>query len=356
MVAAARKLRRPTCVRASFTADPDGFGQVAQEVTGDQAKNYTYRADGRLIGYQKGNLAVSYHYDGLNRLVAKSVNQNGSSYTQAFLHLGKENRVLLSKAGDGSITTHIDGRSRANRLGEVKNGVGKGYITDHLGSVLNSGPAGSNKVLGIFGEPSADVELSLASPAVVYGFTGLPLMAESGTYFTSPRTYDPRTGRWNRQEPTGLDGPNLYWYAGNNPLRYVDTTGLRYEIPSGFEGYKPEAPPGVDIGKNIEEAKNMSPLEFQEAVKSGGKWDYKRLGKQYEDFGNYNFGVTGRACGFGPETLKRGAGAYQIYSGTSDPSFGSPWDLGSGSSYGDDPTDQANIGGGIWDYDNNNAK
>jgi hypothetical protein len=66
--------------------------------------------------------------------------------------------------------------------------------------------------------------------------------------------------------------------------------------------------------------------------------------------------VVGRAAGFCPDTLKRAAGAYQIYSGTSDPSFGKPWDLNSDSSYGDDPSDQANIEGGIWDYENGNTK
>jgi hypothetical protein len=101
--------------------------------------------------------------------------------------------------------------------------------------------------------------------------------------------------------------------------------------------------------KNISEASKMSKKEFYDAVKSGGKWDYKTQGKQYENFGNYNFGVVGRANGFSEDTLKRGAGAYQVYSGTSKPSWGWPW---GDPPYGDDPNDQSWIGEGANDYDN----
>ena len=30
---------------------------------------------------------------------------------------------------------------------------------------------------------------------------------------------------WLSEEPLGIDGPNLYWYARNNPTNYVDPTG-----------------------------------------------------------------------------------------------------------------------------------
>ena len=118
--------------------------------------------------------------------------------------------------------------------------------------------------------------------------------------------------------------------------------------PFGLEPPK-NIPPGVNMEQNVREAQKMSPLDFYNAVKSGGKWDYKTQGKQYEDFGNYNFGMTGRATGFSEDTLKRGAGAYQIYSGTSNPQWGWPW---GNSPYGDDPNDQRWIGEGVKDFEN----
>lgn len=63
----------------------------------------------------------------------------------------------------------------------------------------------------------------------------------------------------------------------------------------------------------------MSGMEFFEAVKTGGEWDYKQLDPKYENFGNFNFGAT---CGSLAAFLCRpGAGAYQVYSGTSQWSY-----------------------------------
>jgi len=109
-------------------------------------------------------------------------------------------------------------------------------------------------------------------------------------------------------------------------------------------------PPGVDIQKNIAEAKTMSLWEFYNAVKDGGKWDYKGLGKQYENFGNYHFGVIGRAFGFKAGILRRGAGAYQVYfTNNSEKEWGKPWQ---DAPYGDDPKDQIWINKGINDFNN----
>ena len=95
----------------------------------------------------------------------------------------------------------------------------------------------------------------------------------------------------------------------------------------------------------------MSPIDFYNAVKSGGPWDYKALDPTlYEDFGNYNYGLTGRASGWSENTLLRAAGAYQYWSRTSTgPNWS--WPLGK-YPYGDDPKDQKWILEGIKDYEN----
>jgi Bacterial toxin 44 len=110
-------------------------------------------------------------------------------------------------------------------------------------------------------------------------------------------------------------------------------------------------PPGFDILAHIREAQTMTVQEFYEAVRSGGRWDYKQLGKQYEEFGNWHFGVVAKAFGF-PEVIARaGAGFAQMRAGTSPsgPStnlmniFTEP--------FGDDPKDQEAIGRGFKSFD-----
>jgi hypothetical protein len=86
-------------------------------------------------------------------------------------------------------------------------------------------------------------------------------------------------------------------------------------------------------------------------VRPHGQQDYKEKGQEFEPFGNFNYGATGRAAGFPGETLLRAAGAVQLLQsgseghGPGNP-FGSP-------PYGDYPTDQAYIRQGIEYFDRN---
>jgi hypothetical protein len=163
-------------------------------------------------------------------------------------------------------------------------------------------------------------------------------------------------------------GPSVYGYAGGNPVSYFDPLGL-IVYPADFYGpilpedcYSPIPmhPPGADVDANMNEAANMwpNPWAFRDAVKNKGKWDYKQQGSQYQNFGNFNYGATGRAFGF-PFTdtfLKRKAGEAQIRAGTSLPEWqrtnprGYPMPP-----YGDDPADQSWIQQGI-DYARGGSK
>jgi RHS repeat-associated protein len=48
----------------------------------------------------------------------------------------------------------------------------------------------------------------------------------SGLLYMRARYYDPDTGRFLSEDPLGLEGGvNLYVYAGNNPVMFVDPEG-----------------------------------------------------------------------------------------------------------------------------------
>jgi hypothetical protein len=146
-------------------------------------------------------------------------------------------------------------------------------------------------------------------------------------------------------------------YVNNDPVNWVDLWGLipvkawDSLSPAEAGGGKsvPHSPPGADVDANIERAKEMNPIDFYDAVKNGGEWDYKQQGRQYENFGNFNYGATGKAAGFPDSVLQRGAGWAQEQAGTSDPSWGHWYE---DAPYGDDPIDQEQIKKGI-DYYNN---
>lgn len=78
------------------------------------------------------------------------------------------------------------------------------------------------------------------------------------------------------------------------------------------------------------------------------------------DFGNFNYGATGRAASYDGDTLLRAGGVVQTFTGTSRFEFGDYLDnipfIGNNNpntSYGDDPRDQDKIQQGIDWYDEN---
>lgn len=101
-----------------------------------------------------------------------------------------------------------------------------------------------------------------------------------------------------------------------------------------------DIPYGVSFTESQRRALNMSPSDFIAAVKTGGIWDFKRLGGQYEDFGNFHFGTVAEATNFIPNvsTARFGAGLYQIWSGTAKMEWLD--------TFFDDPNDSENISKG----------
>jgi RHS repeat-associated protein len=58
-------------------------------------------------------------------------------------------------------------------------------------------------------------------------FTGKDLDEETGLYYFNARWYDSELGRFISEDPArDPNNPNLYTYARNNPLRFIDPTGL----------------------------------------------------------------------------------------------------------------------------------
>ena len=57
-------------------------------------------------------------------------------------------------------------------------------------------------------------------------FTGKEFDADSNLYYYAARYYDPYIGRFTQRDPIG-DGVNWYAYTHNNPLAFVDPTGMR---------------------------------------------------------------------------------------------------------------------------------
>ena len=210
-----------------------------------------------------------------------------------------------------------------------------------------------------------------------------------GWYNFGFRFYAPDIGRWINRDPISeAGGVNLYAMVGNNPVNSVDAYGLEPVVPvvlispfTGKKDYNPHGrngvilmkPAGVDIMANIQVAKSHSVLSnpksslqwFNSMVKYKGPWDYKsQIECPYtakgwslanEDFGNFHYGVVGRAAGIPLEVLLSAAGYAQQKDGAKSAGSGKPGlfysPVGGTFPYGDDHRDAEMIKRGASWYD-----
>ena len=57
-------------------------------------------------------------------------------------------------------------------------------------------------------------------------YKGMSLDATTGLYYDRARWYDPGTGTYITRDPAQADA-NLYRFCGDNPVNYVDPSGLQ---------------------------------------------------------------------------------------------------------------------------------
>ncbi|MBU1017753.1 LysM peptidoglycan-binding domain-containing protein [Patescibacteria group bacterium] len=111
------------------------------------------------------------------------------------------------------------------------------YLNDHLGGVDAVLDEEGNVVEQRDYLPYGNERMTERSAGEDYGFTGKELDEETGLYYYGARYYDPVVGRFAGLDPWegDLNDPqtlNKYSYVLNNPVRYIDPTGM-YNMETG---------------------------------------------------------------------------------------------------------------------------
>ena len=99
-------------------------------------------------------------------------------------------------------------------------------INDPLGGPLILMDKDGNIVKRYRFDPFGNLEAQSGTEPNHYLFTGKE-RDENGLYYFGMRYYNPRIGRWLTCDPIADEHP--YAYCNNNPLKYVDSSGLQPE-------------------------------------------------------------------------------------------------------------------------------
>ncbi len=220
----------------------------------DGNNGYTWDAADRLIRITRlsDGAASEFAYDSLGRRIRiVETSSTGIKTTRRFVWLGS--RIAEERTDAGDVVKRFFGHGFTIETGALK---GKYYYTrDHLGSIREivdaTGAVRARFDYDAWGNPSG-FDTSIPVEFQDFGYTGHFWHQPSGLWLTWFRAYDPTTGRWLSRDPIGeAGGLNLYAYTGNNPINFIDKSGLENEawhhlVPKAEE-FKPFLPPNYDV-------------------------------------------------------------------------------------------------------------
>ena len=206
----------------------DAAGNMVRKTTNGETHIFVYEPAGNLseIRDGEGQLLAAYYYDPMGRRLRKEV---GGVVTW-FLYA--DEGLIAELDADGipirQYAYFPDATWNNNPLAVKTGGQVLYYLNDHLGAprklVTRNGVVVWSALYEAFGaarvDPASTAENPLRGSGQYYD-------AESGLHYNTQRYYDPRLGRYIQADPLGeVGGANLYTFALNSPLQYVDPLGL----------------------------------------------------------------------------------------------------------------------------------
>jgi RHS repeat-associated protein len=258
---------------AGYTSGTDN------RVTFDGTYTYTYNAEGAITQKVSTTATFTFGWDNMNQLVGvKQVTATGTQLSVSYSYdvLGKRVADDTWKPGTGTVTVRhaYDGNNiwadvtttntllaryvygdrvdqvwaRAIPAGLSNSGVAW-YLTDREGSVRDIMDSSSVIQDHIDYDGYGNATHTTVSFADSHGYAGGQTDLNTGLVQEDERWYDPKTGRWQSEDPIGFGGGiNLNEYVGNDPTNAVDPSGLQPPPRLGGNGVPPGSPPIVAQG------------------------------------------------------------------------------------------------------------
>ncbi|MEW2330275.1 SpvB/TcaC N-terminal domain-containing protein [Micromonospora chersina] len=263
-----RMLRHSTGAEGSFTrtfALAPGTNRLERVTTGPRQYDYTYDANGNLIGETSSRRSSWNHADQMTGFRVQA-GEGPASVEVTYLYGADGSRVkkvARKNGGPPESTVYIDGVFEHHRSGRTENNTlhvpdgdsrfalvrvgpafpGDGaadapvayHFDDHVGSsaVVMGGAGAADSGFINREEYSPYGETSFGSfGRKRYRFTAKERDEESGLAYHGARFYAPWLGRWTSPDPAGLvDGPGTYTYVRGRPVSTTDPTGTQGTDP-----------------------------------------------------------------------------------------------------------------------------
>ncbi|MBI4456765.1 MAG: RHS repeat protein [Acidobacteria bacterium] len=221
---------------AGYSYDPMG-----RLVAGGE-RAYKWDLASRLVSYTEGELTAGFTYDAFGSRLTRSISgprplgsgQGGKTRSYIWNYaLGLPSiSVIKDDGATARYYVHTPGGSLLYSL-EATNNARRFYHYDEMGSTLfltdDNGTMTDSYAYSPYGQLSGSTGTS-DNPFTFLGQYGVLQEPSTSLYYMRARYYDSATGRFLSRDPVGVNlldpkSMDLYQYAAQNPLRYVDPLG-----------------------------------------------------------------------------------------------------------------------------------
>jgi RHS repeat-associated protein len=188
-------------------------------LTSDGANEYTWDARGQLTGIGGGSSA-SFSYDPFGKRIAKTL----GGTTTDLLYDGFN---PVQESIEGSVTASmLTGLEPDQLFSRTTERGSDSYLTDQLGSTVALANSSEEPKTTYTYDPFGSTTESGEESDNPFQFTGRESDG-TGLQYNRARYYSPANARFISQDPAGFagSGPNLYWYAGGDPVDFTDPSG-----------------------------------------------------------------------------------------------------------------------------------
>ena len=231
------------------TSTPNNVNEIISQ-SGGTNRTLTYDANGSLTN---DGLTRTFEWDGANRLTA--INYTGTANRSEFTYDGLSRCVkIVEKTGQQVTSTRKFvwcGRERCE-IRDANDAVTKFvypqgqywastayfYTRDHLGSIREMFKSTGTVMARYDYDPWGRSTTVINTVLPDFNFTGLYRHSPSNLDLAVYRAYDPDLGRWLSRDPLKNpemgQGPNLYMYVRNDPIRRNDPLGLEVRAYSSI--------------------------------------------------------------------------------------------------------------------------
>jgi len=215
------------------------------------------------VGINAPGFSASHAYDALGRRVSKTLNGATTVYQY-------DDEEIVAEIKDGAIVAqYLNGLSSDEKFVRQSSSP-EYYHVDANGSTL--------ALTGTSGIVETHYSYDPFGNTTITGASTNPFQYTSrendgmGIYYYRARYYSPSLQRFISEDPLGILGGdlNFYAYAGNNPVNFIDPTGLERQ-----KKQKDNIRPNDKYGDEADKIKNDPTKDTKEKVKDLDKLQKK---------------------------------------------------------------------------------